>query len=1532
MLINETKRTAIVVLGMHRSGTSVLTKIISTMGYELPKTLLTASKSNETGHWESILLNRLNDKILLSIGSTWQSWREISIGFSDTPNFESLRHEAIELLDTEFGIVSSFAFKDPRLCRLMEFWKLILQEIDVDPIVICPIRNPLETALSLEQRNSIPQPVGLFIWLRYVLEAEISTRGMTRSFVHYADLLNNWQTTIEKISRETNIPFICKNEQDGRELSTFVSSKYRHHVISDNSVIFDNTIPEWVRTTYSIFVKWSKESESKSDFAELDRIRDALNTIPPSLHVILDVGQKYIDDSRKLKKRIEVETAQSSELAQKALQQQTERDVYVKQLEEVQSRFEEAIRESSKESATSFFNIKKFEETKGYLTELKGQLSETEQQYEKVLRDWAQRDAEATLNAEALREKQIRLSETEKRLQKTIEDLMKQEVVSSIMSEQFEETKGYLTELKGQLSETEQQYEKVLRDWAQRDAEATLNAEALREKQIRLSEVEELLYDTVDRFNGREAELKSAQDGLYGAEIRLAETEEKLNDFLITISEYDEKFKETKGYLTELKGQLSETEQQYEKVLRDLVQKDAEATLNAEALREKQIRLSETEQNLNKSLGIIGKYDEEFLAKTDEIQTLKDKLYDGRSKLQKTLNARDIARKNLLKREETLSHKEREITALKLKLFANREKLQKTLNEKEVNRREVLNLESTLKKINDTFVWKAHTYLEKIIRNLCHSSSFNIGNSKVNEVEWVSKSNYFDAKWYSEQYPDVVDGGLNPAKHYFSFGAKEGRDPSSRFSTQFYLNRYPDVAHSNINPLVHFERFGINEDREIAPSKYASKKKPITNHVPSAQTSQNKAHSDNIQDEGTDVYKPSGQSAVFSTSKISYIKYVDMPNHQEGEFIRFCNEIIGLSHSQKGIALKNSGIIENASLFCKMMGLNDESIFVGKENIDFLSAYQVYLDDINAMLSLKFSLENWKIGSVWYVNGQDIRIRFSAEENSKVQPIVVRFFQHDRAGIDKLVLVGEKLLINSEIEIADIALINPFFPIFVTYSTLESYLLCTSLIPFPSLCRGGQHFAELTQMQSIVNTPENLQFVSQKLLLEYIHSIEESSYRALGRIEIDINKALGSEVIFSNNFKEWLWIVMRLKLSIWQKSSGESKDNVSCWNEAINVSLLYTVPDREMTENFGLVCPANALPSLHVLVAGADNIGTFCSTNGYIAKDLVLEARRWYVNIPAISQKFLWMKPENFPIAFPFLYIIKLLDFPLNEQKSHFGLPPIAIVQRDISTVHQSALIMPVAPEIPLILKNDNIVSEISKVVIIYRNFECSQEELSAFFESLLLQEGIYLEKFIFIHDHNQANFNEIAKGLEHYFHDKYILIESGNDLEEKTIKALFPEEHFVFVVQKNIVVHDPRTLMTLTQIANEGQVGSVGCLSVYEKNDGKKSFLQIDNGGLVPEHNIFPYSTYPVASNDCTVMVARTNIWTKYGGSKIFIKGFEDEDDNFMINTLNSGFIHLFTTVVSIESKQSYVSKELNSKISLEILCASSTLMQELN
>lgn len=85
------------------------------------------------------------------------------------------------------------------------------------------------------------------------------------------------------------------------------------------------------------------------------------------------------------------------------------------------------------------------------------------------------------------------------------------------------------------------------------------------------------------------------------------------------------------------------------------------------------------------------------------------------------------------------------------------------------------------------------------------------------EVGLLFTSEYFDAEWYLNTYPDVKESGANPAEHYLKFGAAEGRLPSADFDGNWYLQRYPDVAATGINPLLHFIKFGRSEGRTASP-------------------------------------------------------------------------------------------------------------------------------------------------------------------------------------------------------------------------------------------------------------------------------------------------------------------------------------------------------------------------------------------------------------------------------------------------------------------------------------------------------------------------------------------------------------------------------------------------------------------------------------------------------------------------------------------------------------------------------------------
>jgi len=77
----------------------------------------------------------------------------------------------------------------------------------------------------------------------------------------------------------------------------------------------------------------------------------------------------------------------------------------------------------------------------------------------------------------------------------------------------------------------------------------------------------------------------------------------------------------------------------------------------------------------------------------------------------------------------------------------------------------------------------------------------------------IARSGLLDSKWYLRNYPDVAASGIDPIRHYVTYGAREGRDPSSSFSTLGYLSHNPDVAAAGFNPLFHLIRYGLTEGR-----------------------------------------------------------------------------------------------------------------------------------------------------------------------------------------------------------------------------------------------------------------------------------------------------------------------------------------------------------------------------------------------------------------------------------------------------------------------------------------------------------------------------------------------------------------------------------------------------------------------------------------------------------------------------------------------------------------------------------------------
>ena len=187
-----TQPKGILVLGMHRSGTSALTRVLNLLGCALPDNLIGPAEGNETGHWEAISVVSLNDQIFTSAGSRWDDWGPLNDDWRQSSLRDDMLQKAAALIEEHADLGSLFAIKDPRLCRVADVWLAAMEEAKVDPSVVLMLRNPAEVIASLESRDLMAPGYGQLLWLRHALDAEFFSRGSNRVICRYDQLVSNW--------------------------------------------------------------------------------------------------------------------------------------------------------------------------------------------------------------------------------------------------------------------------------------------------------------------------------------------------------------------------------------------------------------------------------------------------------------------------------------------------------------------------------------------------------------------------------------------------------------------------------------------------------------------------------------------------------------------------------------------------------------------------------------------------------------------------------------------------------------------------------------------------------------------------------------------------------------------------------------------------------------------------------------------------------------------------------------------------------------------------------------------------------------------------------------------------------------------------------------------------------------------------------------------------------------------------------------------------------------------------------------------
>jgi hypothetical protein len=781
---------ALLVLGMHRSGTSALTRVFSLLGADLPKNILGVNAANEAGHWESLDLLAIHDRLLATAGSRWDDWRAFNQDWMQSGIAGSYSDKLLGVLRNDFAGSLLFVVKDPRICRFVPLWLEVLERFGAEVRVIIPVRNPLEVAASHKRRDGFPPAKSFLLWLRHVLDAEKGTRGLPRAIVTYGGLLDDWRAVVGAVTAKTGLHWPRRSDRAELDIDRFLAEALRHHVADDAQLSARADIVDWVKEVYRLLRDMATKRETKDQSKRLDRIHAEFDKACATFGLVLAA-----------------EADQSAAQLQSAEAQIKARNEEVVRLSGELTQAHDAANEAQAAVAASHSQA----------AALAAELEAARVEGERRISEIGEQLAAATAAAEELnrrRDQLVAALEAEKAA------ATRNSAQAALVAQELEVLRAVASEHEAAATKLRAELDSAVSVGVSRQSE-------LDKLSRELTSVQSVLRDRDREIERLSHDVEATRRSLRDSQTEVQRLAGELDGARAEIVRVDAEGRRISELLQAGREALSLTAEELPNVQEEIaLLETALEDLRREADRRNQ-RIDESSKELDSAVAArIRNLEVRLEGKSAENESLSGELARITAEIQrieesaaKRVAALESSRTAALAESE--SKAQAQIRALRDQLIDAEAGLAKAKRGRNGAAWTMPFSKSrrAARQLKNSGLFDAEWYLRE------YPDAAKSGRPPAEHyleegyLRGYCPNPLFDTRWYLDRYGDVRRAGVNPAIHYLMYGSAEGRDPGPNFQTHFYLETNPDVRGNGMNPLAHYLRYGRHEGRLPVPRR-----------------------------------------------------------------------------------------------------------------------------------------------------------------------------------------------------------------------------------------------------------------------------------------------------------------------------------------------------------------------------------------------------------------------------------------------------------------------------------------------------------------------------------------------------------------------------------------------------------------------------------------------------------------------------------------------------------------------------------------